>query len=428
MGDPPADPRARYTGGVLSEADAALLTRDSGLPGLALLLDPEALLARLDGTALQADAALPLTLRYTPARAAVAAYRLRRDGEETLAYARAWGGQTPGTDRLPRRGSGAVVFEDAQLLVCGAANDLRLPALGRLLAPGTRGELLRNAGVELGSLAARSLEVLAYRPERRCAARVGEASRSVVLKLYREAGFRAAAARRDWLATQVDLPTCASIGSAEADRAIALRWLPGETLAAQLRRGDATPAHVAAAGQALAALHDRDASGLPAAPANIPLTRATAAAVSLDTLGPPLGEAARRILATLAPRLTDGDACVALHGDFHAKQVLIADAGAALLDLDDAAPGPPERDLGCFNAHLARDEVMRRIAPGAADAFEALFRDAYAARRPAPSIERIRAHAAAALLAMAAYPFRVRDPEWPTLVRALVTRAAAFAS
>jgi aminoglycoside phosphotransferase (APT) family kinase protein len=51
----------------------------------------------------------------------------------------------------------------------------------------------------------------------------------------------------------------------------------------------------------------------------------------------------------------------AVHGDFHAGQLIMDSAGRVwLLDLEDLATGAPESDLGNFAAHLATRPETRR--------------------------------------------------------------------
>nr|HMQ55578.1 aminoglycoside phosphotransferase family protein [Anaerolineae bacterium] len=63
---------------MLSPADAALVQRDPHLPGLALLLDPAAMLETLQRQVepVQIEAMQPTYLRYKPGTSCLAAYRV----------------------------------------------------------------------------------------------------------------------------------------------------------------------------------------------------------------------------------------------------------------------------------------------------------------------------------------------------------------
>lgn len=59
-----------------------------------------------------------------------------------------------------------------------------------------------------------------------------------------------------------------------------------------------------------------------------------------------------------------------IHGDFHARQVILDGKGRGwVLDLDDLAAGPPEADLGNFAAHLATRSETALEFPGASFAY-----------------------------------------------------------
>jgi Ser/Thr protein kinase RdoA (MazF antagonist) len=85
---------------------------------------------------------------------------------------------------------------------------------------------------------------------------------------------------------------------------------------------------------------------------------------------------------------------VCLHGDVHAKNVLVHDGGAALVDLDDVAGGDAAADLGSALAGLRYGELVGRAGRESAQP----LLDGYADEAPLPGVDALRWHTAAALL------------------------------
>ena len=78
------------------------------------------------------------------------------------------------------------------------------------------------------------------------------------------------------------------------------------------------------------------------------------------SLAEPAAELAGELDARLSRRPIGS---AAIHGDFYTKQVLIDSDCAAILDLDDAAIGEPEQDLGNFLGHLDWYLQSGRVSP-----------------------------------------------------------------
>jgi Ser/Thr protein kinase RdoA (MazF antagonist) len=89
---------------------------------------------------------------------------------------------------------------------------------------------------------------------------------------------------------------------------------------------------------------------------------------------------------------------VLLHGDAHPKNCLLGEAGATLIDLDQASVGPASADLGGVLARLLRDLLAGRLDAAEAAARGESFLEGYARHRPLPPPESLAWHQAAALL------------------------------
>ena len=147
-----------------------------------------------------------------------------------------------------------------------------------------------------------------------------------------------------------------------------------------------------------------------------------AAARAIGTALPDLAAEVDRLATSLAADLT---AVVGpettIHGDFSDNQVLVSDAGVALLDLDEVRLDNPLFDVGTF---LARLQARPMESLGAADDARAIFLDAYVALRP-DAREHIPLFEAAALIRRwAAYPLRRLRSGWSDETERLVRLAS----
>ena len=391
---------------MLRPADASLVARDPRLPGLAVLLDADALasvvgapveggyLRYKPGTScvLSATAALP----GGPAEVVITAYD--DDGEPKLAKALA-------------RGHVVAIDPSRRLVVVRAAADRDLPALERLLGDDrARRRVLRTVLPGRSGTRKARLDTLRYKPARRWVAKLtGLAGGPVALRAYRPADAAAAAARYAQLGGQAGLP--ALLGVDAPLGVVAVEWMSGE------RVNTTDAASLRATGKALAELHQTHAPRLPALADE---SEAVTAALELvAVLLPDDAPATAALAGRVAQRLAElPPSSVTAHGDFSLDQVVRGDDGRVrLLDLDRAGCGDPAADLGSLRAAV--------IAEGAApDALLGPLLAGYAEVRPLPPPDAVAVHTAARLARRAAEPFRLRAPDWPARTRALLAAAA----
>ena len=193
----------------MNDADHALVARDTGLPGLALLLDEEALLDEIGRQMPAADIARIRIdyLRYKPGTSCMAGLRVIDTlGRTQHAFARALTASNPDWEqhaaRLQKRAAldgrfSAHVLPRMRLLLASAVHDRRITALGTLLnTPGTLGgtdPLPDDLGIDQ-HLYEREIQahVLRYKPERRMVLQLRQGSRPVgVLRACTEREFPA---------------------------------------------------------------------------------------------------------------------------------------------------------------------------------------------------------------------------------------------
>ena len=219
-------------------------------------------------------------------------------------------------------------------------------------------------------------------------------------------------------------PTPEVLGVDAGTGLVALEYLPGRVLDDTLGRERAGRTKLAGAGAALALLHDRHLSALPARTADHDAAAALAAAEHIAVLLPDLAGTVRGLAGGIVRGMADLPLMrTTIHGDFSADQVVIApDGRVALVDLDSGAIGDPASDLACAAAALASRTVLGGDPSVETLRVRALF-EGYSALRPLPAPETLALHVAAMLLRRAVDPFRLCAPSWPPAVTALVGRA-----
>ncbi|WP_053203458.1 hypothetical protein [Jiangella muralis] len=375
---------------MLADADRLLAARDPDVPGLAVLLDPDALTAWLRSRWAARDRPPPDAvavryLRYKPGTALVAAVELTWPGATRAGFVKA---VAPSAAPKLAKLRGAIV-DDVLLLAYGdAAHDRRLPALATL---GT------------------GLRTLRYKPERRWVGVIGDR----VVKVHRPP--LASSVVDDHRAVRAaGLPVPELLAARPRHGLVAYRWIDGDPLD---RGGLDGPAR-GEAGALLRRLHDCAVVPGRTRPSHrLELAGAVrAVAAVLPDAAAPAAATARTITAALAGW---DPPVVPVHGDFSADQVIAGPAGLALLDLDRFCADDPAADLAGW---AAAEIVAGRAAPDdrAARVLGEVL-DGY--RPPSALLDRLDPLTAAALLRRAAEPFRARHADWPRQVAAHVQRA-----
>ena len=413
-----------------ARADAELAARDTAVPALGALLDPGAFAELLRSFAPEAQivAVHGRYVRYKPGARCVAAYRVELAGGEVLAHGIAHG---PAADeklaKLRTRraapsalGDGRFFRGDLGLAIELFPNDARLRPLARLANPAFRDRLMARLRVVEKGRPLAALETLAYKPERRFVARAtAEDGARAVVKIHTPAGFHGTEAGREYQSCD-SLLLARCLRTSPRHAAVAYEWMEGEALDPLAAGADRA---LECTGAALAELHAQKLPSFEASLAQESLASARLAAVLVPALAARAAALTKEVAARLAAR---AHVPRALHGDFHAGQVLIAHESAVLLDLDRACAGPAAQDVAVFAAHLElRASRDGNAAQCVADAVERLL-EGYARVAAAPGFEDVALHTAAALISIAPQPFRTREPEWPALLEALLDRAAAW--
>jgi aminoglycoside phosphotransferase (APT) family kinase protein len=114
-----------------------------------------------------------------------------------------------------------------------------------------------------------------------------------------------------------------------------------------------------------------------------------------------------------------------IHGDFYAKQVLLAGERVVILDFDSAAAGDPAYDLGLFVAHLERGAIRHTVPHNRISSVADALLKGYEQESGLAFPERVTIYAAAGLLKLAPHQFRNREQNWPQSMEAIIDRAEA---
>lgn len=192
-----------------------------------------------------------------------------------------------------------------------------------------------------------SLEVLKDKPGRRRTLRAQGPRGGAVVKVYASERSATVAERVSALSQGPAEPAVPRVLLCdEARHMVVLSYLPGTPLGTVLPRDRAACVRT---GQALGAWHAFWRARVPAC-----LGRHTSereleiVAGRAGALAPSVAKSVRRIASSLR---TSWRCATVVHRDLYEDQILLGDR-IGLIDLDDAAAGPPELDMGNLLAHL----------------------------------------------------------------------------
>jgi len=413
---------------MLSHPDRVLVERDAALPGLATVLDPEALVIAVQRACpqIQIDAAYSTYVRYKPGTNCLVAYEFTVGGQRVAAYAKAHGSaaaiklakarQTPGVPGP--LGKGKIVLQPEQIVLAVAPNDAKLRGLPRVYDAVQRRNLLRKALPNQPHVWNATLHRLRYKPERRYVAQLcADAAPRAILRVYAEHEY-------DLLMNTLHAFDGAAVrvprllGHSRRRHVTIMEWLDGQPLDEMLATPQAAGV-MEATGVALRRLHQHPARGLLPRSRKTEAKHVQTAAHAVALVYPDLATQAHELAARLQAWLHAQPSLMQpIHGDCYSDQVLVQGDRVALVDLDQAALGDPAADLGNFIAHLHRAALHGTLTFEQAETYTAALLTGYAA----DGVERtrVKSYAAIGLLHLAAEPFRRRAPDWHTRMAAII--------
>ena len=420
---------------MLSPHDAGLVKRDAALPALAILLDPDALLAALRPFIpdVKVEAVSPRYIRYKPRTNCLVNYQFETNRGALEGYAKVY---RPGDrDKVQKErerlsvgsmlGPGRIVLEDTAIAVSFFPNDSKLKTLTQLADAKIRRRLLRRVFLDQPDLVDGALQGLRYKPERRYVAQLLVTDKAqAALKFYTPSKYVIAKSNAKAFNSRGLLLLPRLLGHSNSRSILAFEWLDGRPLSNALREPQFTLNTISQVGAALAELHAQKVDRLSF------LTREKEAKILLSLadwmcfICPPLAKRVRALAQHLASHITQEPFLdFSIHGDFYAEQVLLVGDTVALLDLDRAARSDPSADTGLFMAHLEREQLRGNLSANQVESIGSAFIEGYrsAARFSVP--HRIELYTSAGLYRLLPDPFRLREPNWPERTEAILTRA-----
>ncbi|NIR43218.1 MAG: phosphotransferase [Gemmatimonadetes bacterium] len=432
---------------------------DPALPGLAMALDPDALLSRLGaevrrtGRELDLEEARILDVQYRPGTTSRILYRLRmrdhragRSARQLVSVHLARAGTPepqPRAEILSRYGGRpeeafpwpVLHLPDGPMTLCAFPVDAALPWLFDAVDPDA---VKRALGRMWGDRRVRVRRVkpkpLAYTPEARATLTyevLSESKGTGVPELRRLIGKmhgRKPAARRHagawalWRVARDRLNLAPPVGQAPGLNLTFEERLEGVRLT-ELSHLGTFESMVRRAARAIGFVHGLD---LPLAPKRAPQKEAQVVrrwVPVLCALCPEQAPRIERLGGRLAAEIeARARVCGIVHGDFHPANVLVGDRRVMIVDLDDLALGDPLLDVGRFLASLRVSALRLAGVPSALDAPAEAFLAEYLSRTPDDE-RRARLFEAVSLLVAAAGPFRLQRAGWREAAAMLVDLA-----
>ena len=374
---------------------------DPKVPALEVLLGsdaPDVLSTALSATDSVVHEARASQVRYLPGKSVTVQYRgTIRDAEGITRK-----GIMVASSGVPTP-EGTTVLEsgDIRIAVWRFPDDPFLPGLAPASDPPRTADLLTRLGIPTDSV---KIRTRAYRAGRRAVLQAGSDAGTIYIKVLRPGRIAALQRLHVELAPHLSIPH--SLGWSEKLGIVAMQALGGDTLRHSLENGVLELPSPEALNNLLDQFPDPSPNAKKVAGAH---QRAAEHAGLLRAVLPAASGQLDTIIAGVSEVGSD-DPPVAVHGDYHASQVLI-DAGriVGLVDVDTAGIGQRADDLASILGQLATvASVAKNPAP--IDEYRALLLDDFGHRTDPMSLKR---RVAGVILGLATGPFRVQLPDWP---------------
>jgi thiamine kinase-like enzyme len=405
---------------MLSHADAAVVARDPALPGLALLMDDEALQDVIVHSQLgtEIDAVHADYLRYKPGTNCLARLRFQANGVDTFGYAITYRHKAKrklgrGAFEANRRISkdGGVTCE--HVVIYRFPHDRRLPALSKLGTDGDLRQLLSRIAPTFASEPNIQLKTLRYKPERRYVAQLLLVDQPVAaLKLYSFDAYGAARRAEKTVSGMQANCFARCFGHSNSHGALLFEWEQGATSLLSTLSGDSNGLQLCSAASAVQRLHSQRFAKLPIRTRDEYLHQLGTQFVQLQWMLDEQSTILDAIFNAVTQRLSDSvePQFVSCHGDLHPEQLVCGKRGSILLDFDRACLAEAASDLGYLWAEWRTQDDPESYAER--DTLFETFLDAYQSFGGTLDRERIRAYAAGRLIALAGECFRHRRADW----------------
>ena len=249
------------------EQEHSLIRRETALPGLGLLLQPDLIRERLRSMSACNDPG-ELTggyLRYKPGMNCIARLEFVRNDKPYFAYAKAFGADAAIKFKKACEleqvrgplGPGRVVLEKEQILFSVFPNDSKLKSLARFQQSGFSERMIDRIFKAGETWESASFRILNYKPERRLVGRLtGQSGQSALVKFFSNTDFDKVRHSRKHTVVPSDVKIPEWIGGSKEHQTVAYSWLTGTTLREQDTQNLAETTRLA--GLAIARFHNSE--------------------------------------------------------------------------------------------------------------------------------------------------------------------------
>ncbi len=373
---------------------------DPDVPALSVLLGPSAG-DILDTVLIEAggrcESARATQVRYVPSKSVTAQYAVNvrwAHGKTTAETLVATSGIA-----VPA-GTPLLEADDITVAVWRYPHDPFLPGLDAAADQNRVRRLLGDLGAPTDAV---RLRRRAYRPGRRAVIEAVSPRARMFLKIVRPDQAAALQTKHSSMAGHVPVPH--SYGWSKELGLVAMQAMPGKTLRKALESGSRR----LPSGSQLVAILDSFPNP-PATPSPVPgpVSRAADHARLLKAVTPDLAGRVDAVLDAL--QTVDDEPSTAVHGDFHASQILTKGTSVVgLIDVDTAGLGSRSDDLAGLIGHLSTLSLASSARRNIDGYGTAIIADLDRVTEPAS----LRLRTAAVILGLATGPFRVQEPNWP---------------
>lgn len=421
---------------MLTEADQRIVSRDGKLPGLAVLLDTERLLAELKTlepfrNAIQAEIQY---LRYKPNNSCACTLYIKSDDGTCLHYyakaltaerfQESW--NNPSRQKLVEKGGtfAPLALHHLCIMLLHPVHDRAIGKPSWLADETALRHILKACSLPASEAEIPSIKILRYKPERRLVAKISNKGRATaVLRSGTPEEFSKMLIGNAFGAAYGGVVLNGADG---ASCTLATHWQKGESLCPEEGRipDDSV---IAGLGKKLARLH----SAASRHPSSYTLADEIQSAADVGNTFRHLLPEYTDWFEALQKRISDGlsgipEQSVLIHNDFSLDQVIqrtgkSGETKLHILDWDRSAQGHPLLDLASFQARLELQVIEGVLPRYEADRLSDGLLKAYRKKHEAKQAD-LCLFTASALLRLAAEPFRKRNPHWEQYTLQLLQR------
>jgi Ser/Thr protein kinase RdoA (MazF antagonist) len=419
---------------MLLAADADLIARDSNLPGLRILLDPELFCEIIQEQlpSVHLNSIQPSYLRYKPGTSCLAGYQVMVNGLAIDLHATAYRSkEQPKLLKSKKRevfnptfGAGVLLFPETAILVSIFPNDRKLKSLAKLNSNEFRKASFQKIFEKRPDLLDSELAKLRYKPERRYVSKLSiNGEPKCVLKCYLESDFFNIRSNARIFRSSEKVRVPRKIAHSKKNFWIVYEWMEGHPLDMQQTSLEI----FRNVGSALAELHGNQPEEIRHLTRERMVKQMIDQVDDLCVLYPDSEQFIRQTVGRVAVQLhKESFDWGPTHGDFNATQVLQKEDCIAFLDLDEVVYTDVSTDLGNFIANLERDALLKKISLERATAIGEAFLDGY--RRTRNTSQSVEPYTALGLFKLISEPFRLRSANWYEQGKAILQRIQAILS